>query len=613
MAEKTKGNRRKTNPLPNIHLPLHLDLSDESANIEAPSTPVHMTIDRNETQYTDSGHWMSILDSIAELKDELDRIASEPQPYSHTSDDAGPELLLGLKTHPTQQDILAGLPPKAESDQLLEAYWRFVDLAPTVMHRPKFEREYDAFWKSPTETPVMWIGMLYGIYSISVRSQTLVEEHDNGIVDPSQRTFSQARQDMYRQKIAQCLILANYTKCPPYTMETFLSYFIVEYLRSRDTQHGIWLLIGMVVRTAFRMGLHREPTRLPNNSLSPFESEMRRRMWSMVVRLDLMSSGQIGLPRMIHPAMTDTFEPGNYTDDDLQEDMTELPPSRPETEFTPMLYAVMRNRILKIFARVVDLNSASEQPTYREVLELDEALRNSYEKMPESLKGLSIESFDLYGDGAMSAAIMSMTFLKALELLHRPFLLLARSDKRYEYSRTACIDAALEILDIQNMLEIAPKRKELGAQLPALWMASSWRLSSLMNHDFLLATSMLIIDLDRDLENPLSISNVSRERLKSGQPTRVEIIDALTRVYDFWTRLSPKSREARKAAAATKHVLGKAGISGFTSDCKFSFARDLLLQTMLLLPSSPRTRMPSLHLLPRLTSPRQPPTAPPNK
>ncbi|KAL1612338.1 hypothetical protein SLS60_000564 [Paraconiothyrium brasiliense] len=568
MAEKTGGDRTRKNTLPTVASPFRLDLNDESANIEAPKTPVHMTLDSDETHYTDSGHWMSILDSISELKDELDQIASEPQPYSHAGDDAGPELLLGIKTHATRQEILAGLPAKAEADHLLERYYNFVDVAPTIMHRPKFQREYDEFWRNPTETPVMWIGMLYGLFAIAIRIQSLIEEHDNGITDPSQRTFSQARQDLYRQKIAQCLVLANYTKCPPFTMETFLSYFVIEYLQTRDTQHGIWLLVGMLVRTAFRMGLHREPTKINNNSLTPFEAEMRRRMWSMVVRLDLMSSGQIGLPRMIHPAMTDTLEPRNLIDEDLHEDMVELPPARPDTEFTPMLYTIIRNRLLGVFARIVDLVGASEPPTYREVLELDEVLRDTYEKIPASLKGLNMKDFDPFAEGAMSIVILGLTFLKALEILHRPFLSLARDDSRYEYSRTACIDAALEILDIQHMMEVKSRDNKDLWGTKSMWWTSSWRLSSLMSHDFLLATSMLVIDLDRDLANPMPASQVPRERFKSGQPTRDEIISALTRAYAFWARLSPNSREARRVAAGAKHVLGKAGVSGFTPSCK---------------------------------------------
>ena len=435
-----------------------------------------------------------------------------------------------------------------------------------LMHKPKFLREYEDFWKNPDEAPVMWLGSLYGIFAIATRIQSLMEEYDAGISDPSQRTFSVARTDFYRTKLVQCLILANYVKCPPYTIETFMSYFIVEYLRSRDTQHGIWLLVSILVRMAFRMGLHREPSKLGN--ITPFEAEMRRRNWSMVIRLDLMSSSQVGLPRLIHSSMSDTLEPRNLIDEDLYEDMTELPPSRPFKESTPMLYTIVRNRVLIVFARIVDLCSASDQPTYREVLELDTELRNTYEGIPDSHKGVNAKEFNLSSDISMRILILSLSFLKALLVLHRPFLFLGRSDVRYEYSRTACIDAAIEMLEFQQLLETQSRwNKELW-DTQSLWWTSSWRLSSLIAHDFLLATTLLALDLHRDIAEPLPENDIPRERFKSGRPKRAEIIEMLTRSYDIWSRASAKSREAARVAAAVKYVLRKANVSGDVSQGK---------------------------------------------
>ena len=275
---------------------------------------------------------------------------------------------------------------------------------------------------------------------------------------------------------------------------------------------------------------------------------------------------------MIHSAVADTLEPSNFTDDDLHEDMTELPPSRPDTEYTPMLYTIVRNRLLVVFARVVDLVSASEQPTYREVLELDEAIRDTWENIPDFLKTKDVKEFDLPSQGSMSVLILGMTFLKAMEMLHRPFLFLARADPRYEYSRTACVDAALKILEFQHMLEVQSRENQTFWAQKSLWWTSSWRLSSLMNHDFLLATTVLALDLDRDLVDPVPTSDVPRVPFTSGQPTRAEIIEALVRVNDqIWSRASTKSREARRVFAAVSHVLGKAGVGGYTPKGKYLF------------------------------------------
>ena len=54
----------------------------------------------------------------------------------------------------------------------------------------------------------------------------------------------------------------------------------------------------------------------------------------MIVSLDLVTAQHLGLPRSIHKSTYDTQLPRNLAEEDLHEDMTELPPPRPDTEST---------------------------------------------------------------------------------------------------------------------------------------------------------------------------------------------------------------------------------------------------------------------------------------
>lgn len=94
----------------------------------------------------------------------------------------------------------------------------------------------------------MWLGLLYAVLALGARFQATVEGYGPPIQgDPSAALYT-ARMDFYREKVVQSLLLANYTKCPPYTVETMMLYFGTEYLRSADTQFSIWVLVGMIVR-----------------------------------------------------------------------------------------------------------------------------------------------------------------------------------------------------------------------------------------------------------------------------------------------------------------------------------------------------------------------------
>ncbi|KAF2108252.1 fungal-specific transcription factor domain-containing protein [Lophiotrema nucula] len=530
-------------------------------------TPDRVKLEDDATSYTNSGHWTSILDGIAELREHLDEIPSTAQPRDPTqSEIIGPDLLFGRQKHANLNELLAAIPSKPEADRLLATYFTSMDMSGAIIHKPTFLKEYEQFWRQPFEVSIMWLGLLFSIFCIATRFQFVLEYKGDGASDDANSALANARMDFYRTKLVQAMVLANYAKCPPYTVEVFVQYFITEYFRSADAQFATWVLVGMLVRMAFRTGLHRDGSHFPN--LSPFKSEMRRRAWSMIVQLDLMSSSQMGLPRMIQKDMYDTDLPRNLRDDDLFEEMTELPPSRVDTDSTPMLHTIWRNQVLDVFARIQDLANANKQPQYRDIMALDAELRVVFESLPPQMQVVRCSDLNLLiaeDDDAKRRLYLGLTFLKVEMVLHRPYLLLGRTDSRYKYSRLTCVDAALEILEFQKMIEQESRPDgKLWSFKWRLW-SLSWKLSSLVNHDFLLATTVLALDLDRDLIDPLPASSeavnsaiTSPRRLRLGKPTRAEIIEALSYSYGIWIQAAEKSREARKVAAAVKLVLGKA-------------------------------------------------------
>lgn len=524
--------------------------------------PETVKLDSDATSYTNSNHWSSILDGISELREELDKIPTSAQPRDpYLQEIRGPDLLFGQQRHASRNDILAAVPTKSEADRLLATYFLSMEMQPTIIHRPTFQREYDAFWERPSETPVMWIGLLFSLFALASRFHDVLELDSKDAEDTKDLAMRAAKLDFYREKLVQCLILANYTKCPPYTIETFLQYFVTEYFRSQDTQFSTWMLVGMIVRVAFRMGYHREPSRFTN--ISVFEAEMRRRTWALIVQLDLMSSVQLGLPRAIQASMQDVMEPRNLKDEDLDENMTELPPSRPTTETTQVLYTLVRNRVQAVFARIVDLTSSAKQPAYPDVMELDAALRAVYDELPPSMKAIRAKDIQHEDAGViMRRLYMGLNFFKAQIILHRPFHLLGRVDPRYRYSRSSCVGAALELLELQKVIDADTRPgRRLFAGRYRVW-SISWRLSAIVNHDFLLATTIVSLDLDKDIASPMALPDetaAGHARFRCGQPTRAEIVEALKNVFAIWVQYSDRSREAKKVAAAVKLVLTKAG------------------------------------------------------
>ena len=188
----------------------------------------------------------------------------------------------------------------------------------------------------------------------------------------------------FRHSMAQCLIFDDFTKPHRYLLETLVLHLQGEYSRSNDSEVSIWILSGMIVRLGMRMGYHRDCKIFPN--ISTFQGEMRRRVWTWVRHADLLFSFQLGLPSIIRSGDSDTEFPRNLYDEDFDEDSTELPPERPLSEPTPVSYIIVHAHLSTVFSQVLELSQKAKGTSYDEVMEMDSALRQARDTIPEWLR-----------------------------------------------------------------------------------------------------------------------------------------------------------------------------------------------------------------------------------
>ncbi|WQF90455.1 hypothetical protein CDEST_15469 [Colletotrichum destructivum] len=91
-------------------------------------------------------------------------------------------------------------------------------------------------------------------------------------------------------------------------------------IQGRCNIHGAWILNGICVRIAQKMGLHRDGELL---GLPHFETEMRRRIWWQIFMLDSKFSMISGLSQSLLPRPSDCKLPKNLNDADLHTGATE--------------------------------------------------------------------------------------------------------------------------------------------------------------------------------------------------------------------------------------------------------------------------------------------------
>lgn len=99
---------------------------------------------------------------------------------------------------------------------------------------------------------------------------------------------------------------------------------------------------GVVLRIAQKMGLHRDGEVL---GLSPFETEIRRRVWWQIMMVDAKYALMSGLSHSMMPRVWDTKEPKNVNDADLFPAATESVQDREGP--TEMIMVMVFNRLAR--------------------------------------------------------------------------------------------------------------------------------------------------------------------------------------------------------------------------------------------------------------------------
>lgn len=128
------------------------------------------------------------------------------------------------------------------------------------------------------------------------------------------------------------------------------------------------------------MGLHRDGTTL---GLSPFETEMRRRLWWNLVHMDFRTADVVGARPSLDLLDGDAKYPLNVHDEDLHEDMANLPPER--KDITPITLCSLKCEIMETLRK---FSTASQEHVRWEILystDITLAKKNSIISQTEDL------------------------------------------------------------------------------------------------------------------------------------------------------------------------------------------------------------------------------------
>ena len=524
---------------------------EEDSEVEQVSNSIGVMKVANDRQiYASEAHWFAILSDISEVKSYFNEHKKqyEEQMRKVQSQKAGipvgTSMLFKSTARLDKQEILGNFPPRQVANELITRYFETENPATHIVHRPTFRKQYERHWSNPESSNVAWLGMCFAMMSLALQSY-----HRAGDEPSIYRGKAWAQSLTYLEWTSSCLVHADFTQPVTFMVETLCLYLQAEHARTRDAETGVWILVGIIVRLAMRIGLHRDPK--PFASLTPFQAEMRRRLWNFVRSSDILMSFQVGMPSLTKSTDCDTDFPSNLYDEEFGEDTKIMPPSRPLSEITPMSFMIVNAHLTFMLGKVLENSSAIEPISYETAMKLDAELREVRSRIPPHLTMKSREESAL--DSAyqvMQRYTLDLIFQKSLCMLHRKFLSRARENPRFAYSRRTCVDACMEMLNHQNNLH---NECQPGGRLHSI----PWSITSaLAQHDFLLAAMIVCLDLYHTAEAE-SKGQTSGELYQWAVERRDAMLSAIERAVPIWDSLRDQSMEAYKASAQLQVMLNK--------------------------------------------------------
>ena len=318
---------------------------------------------------------------------------------------------------PIQKRMADILPQRAVCDQLLDTYLTYSETIYRIVHIPVFTSQYNQFWQGTAQHD-SFLPQLLSILAIGSRfmgrQRGLTADRAEGIHIATAVALVRSWVDSLRgsKRIEFPTVQVEVLLCMAQRMIT---------PRNEDS----WTQLGLVVRMAMTMGLHRDPSEF-GGGMSPFWAELRRRLWHTVLELDVHMSMQCNFPCGIKEGDYTCKPPRNINDDDLFPEMMELPDPLPFEQYSDMQMQVYSASTLHLRFRAVGLlNRIDTLRDYQPVIELATELERVFEDLRYLLPRSATADNGASRRPWVTRTVLDLHCRRFMLALYRPFALSA--------------------------------------------------------------------------------------------------------------------------------------------------------------------------------------------
>ncbi|KAK4900849.1 hypothetical protein LTR27_002032 [Elasticomyces elasticus] len=296
---------------------------------------------RGKSRYIDSTLWRNLEDLRASSDEEDDgEAAVQRGPAYHIRSPADPLTASMFMSSTTGHSLLDLHPTYDAAMKYWKIYLSHVEPLTKFFHVPSSTTMVQRAAANPSTASKSMECLLFAIYHFACVAMTDEE---------CQRTVGEDRamlQHQYHGAVTQAFLNVSFLRTTDIIVVQAFVMFLLS-VRNKYDPHTFWILTGVGVRLAQRIGLHRDGEDL---GVAPFEVQMRRRLFWQLLPLDGIAAQLSGTGIALPYDSWDTKQPLNLNDEDISPDMTVTPVER--VGATDMLFCLLRTEMGKFHQKV---------------------------------------------------------------------------------------------------------------------------------------------------------------------------------------------------------------------------------------------------------------------
>lgn len=344
--------------------------------------------------------------------------------------------------------LLSQLPARDVVEALVHNYMRTYEKLFPLWHLSSFEKEMAIFWEAPQDAERSFLAQIFMMLALSCHSAPngILVLRQLDLVELSNSFFGLADAAF---KGSQFMVVHDLAVVRTLCMAAIAK--IMDLITFNDARSCAPLL-GLLVRLAQSMSMHRHPSLFPE--MPENEGLNRLKIWTTIAFLDMMSSVSYSLPLLIRNEDHDVF-PYSTTASSSTTGTGATEGSVSITDQVSEAQMLLSEALPLASSIVTTANSVKSEYTYDQVETTDKRLRQILNMLSKINVEDELNAFSLQGL-MLQRAMLQVFIRRMLLILHEPF---ARDSENVSASHTssrfAVMECSLSLLHCQSKLSEA--------------------------------------------------------------------------------------------------------------------------------------------------------------